>query len=171
MHIPSNLLAPVILLTVGWLIAGCRIHSNEPSLCLTHEQAQQACEGKRRKQPAPNWDKLYHLQGVYCYDYERPDNELDSGSPNLMILLPQYAGKYHYGVTVITVFQDHFLEDPEMECALNLELRDNTLLTQDNRYTLTFKHDSTGKVTGLIKKYKGDPTEYHFRKCIGHHDF
>lgn len=171
MHTPSTLLAPVILLTVGWLITGCRTPAAEPALRLTHEQSQQVCEAKRREQPAPDWDKLYQLQGVYCYDYERPDNGLDSGSPHLMILLPQYAGKYHYGVTVIEIFQDHYLEDPEMECALNLELRNNTLLSQDNQYTLTFKHDSTGKVTGVIKKYKDDPTEYHFRKSIGHRDF
>lgn len=138
---------------------------------LTHEMSQLTCESARRELPSPGWDALYELQGVYCFDFEKPDDGLDSGSPNIMILLPQYAGKHYYGVTIVRVFQGHHMEDPEIECLLNTELRGDCLYAPDNRYVLRFKRDAAGKIVGFIKKYRDDETEYHFRRKIGHADF
>lgn len=164
----SSLICRFLLL--AFLPVGCQ--SPLPTgFCLTHEMSQLACESARRELPSPGWDTLYDLQGVYCFDFEKPDDGLDSGTPNIMILLPQYAGKHYYGVTTVRVFQDHHMEDPEIECLLNTELRGDCLYAPDNRYVLRFKRDAAGKIVGFIKKYRDDETEYHFRREIGHSDF
>ena len=92
------------------LVAGaCVSCSPQPMIELPDNLAEQACENTKREQPCPSWDEMFEIQGVYSFDYITPDDELDHGTPDILVLTPQAQGEYQYGVTIFRIFQGHHL--------------------------------------------------------------
>lgn len=153
-----------------------------PVIELSYNMAAQACEKSEREFPCPSWDELYEIQGVYSFDFITPDDELDHGTPDIMILTPQAHGKYRYGVTIFHICQGHHLDDPEMTCHLNCELKNgvitlperaaDNLIGKKGPYSISFKRDEQNHIRGLIVKDANvADVEIHYRKNMGHCDF
>lgn len=175
---------PRILATIALCLAaaGLSCCSSSPMIELSSSIASQACENTKRELPCPPWDEMYEIQGVYSFDFVTPDDELDHGTPDVLILTPQAHGEYRYGVTIFHIFQGHNLDDPEMTCHLNCELKNGVVtvpeLPADNvigkkgPYSISFKRDEQNHIIGLIvKETNASEEETHYRKNIGHQDF
>ena len=156
--------------------------STSPMIELSCSIASQACENTKRELPCPPWDEMYEIQGVYSFEFVTPDDELDHGTPDVLVLTPQAHGEYRYGVTIFHIFQGHHLDDPEMTCQLNCELEKGVItvpeLPADNvigkqgPYSISFKRDEQNHIIGLIvKEANASEEETHYRKNIGHRDF
>ena len=175
---------PRILATIALCLAavGLSCCSSSPMIELSSSIASQACENTKRELPCPPWDEMYEIQGVYSFDFVTPDDELDHGTPDVLVLTPQAHGEYLYGVTIFHIFQGHNLDDPEMTCHLNCELK-NRVVTVPERpadnvigkkgpYGISFKRDEQNHIIGLIvKETNASEEETHYRKNIGHRDF
>lgn len=153
-----------------------------PMIDLSSSMAAHACENTKLELPCPPWNELYEIQGVYSFDYVTPDDELDHGTPDVLVLTPQTHGEYRYGVTIFHISQGHHLADPEMTCHLACELNNgvitvperasDTLTGKKGPYSLSFKRDAQNHIIGLIVKDANIPgEEIHYRKNIGHRDF
>lgn len=165
------------------LAAGiCVSCSSAPMIELTDTMSAQVCNSTKRETPCPPWDELYEIQGVYSFDFISPDDELDHGTPSILVLPPQAESEYHYGITIFRIFQGHHLQSPEMSCHLNCELRNgvvivpecpaDTRLGKKGPYCLSFKRDAQNRIIGLIVKDENIPDEeIHFRKNLGSRDF
>ena len=173
-----------ILATTALCLAavGLSCCSTSPMIALPSSIASQACENTERELPCPPWDEMYEIQGVYSFDFVTPDDELDHGTPDVLILTPQAHGEHLYGVTIFHIFQGHHLDDPEMTCHLNCELEKGVItvpeLPADNvigkqgPYSISFKRDEQNHIIGLIvKEANASEEETHYRKNIGHRDF
>ena len=156
--------------------------STSPMIELSRSIASQACENTKRELPCPPWDELYEIQGVYSFDFVTPDDGLDHGTPDVLVLTPQAHGEYRYGVTIFHILQGHHLDDPEMTCHLNCELKNgvitvperpyDNLIGKIDPYSISFKRDEQNHIIGLIVKEAGaTEEETHYRKNIGHRDF
>ncbi len=175
---------PRILTTTALCLAAmaCMSCTSQPIIELSSRMAAQACENTERDLPCPPWNELYEIQGVYSFDFITPDDELDHGSPDVLVLTPQAHGEHQYGVTIFHIFQGHNLDDPEMTCHLNCELK-NGVITLPERpadnvigkkspHSISFKRDEQNHVIGLIMKdANASEEETHYRKDIGHRDF
>ena len=175
---------PRILTTTGICLAavgvcGC---TTAPMIELSNGTAAQACQNTERELPCPSWDEMYEIQGVYSFDFISPDDELDHGTPDVLILTPQAHGEYRYGVTIFHIFQGHNLDDPEMTCHLNCELKNGVITVPERSadnvagkkapYSISFKRDAQNHIIGLIVKDENiADEETHYRKNIGHRDF
>ena len=176
---------PRILATTALCLAAMGLNScsSSPMIELSSSIASQACENTKRELPCPPWDEMYEIQGVYSFDFVTPDGELDHGTPDVLVLTPQAHGEYRYGVTIFHIFQGHNLDDPEMTCHLNCELKKNGLVTVPERpadnvigkkgpYSISFKRNEQNHIIGLIvKETNASEEETHYRKNIGHRDF
>ena len=173
-----------ILTTTALCLAAMGVNScsTSPMIELSRSIASQACENTKRELPCPSWDELYEIQGVYSFDFITPDDGLDHGTPNVLILTPQTHGEHLYGVTIFHIFQDHHLDDPEMTCHLNCELKNgvitvperpyDNLIGKQGPYSISFKRDEQNHIIGLIVKDANvADEETHYRKNIGHRDF
>ena len=174
-----RILATTALCLAAVGVSSCSI---SPVIELSSSTAAQACQNAEREFPCPSWDEMYEIQGVYSFDFTTPDDELDHGTPNILILTPQAHGEYRYGVTIFHIFQGHNLDDPEMTCHLNCELKNDVITVSEQAadnvagkegpYCISFKRDSQNHIIGLIVKDKNiADEETHYRKNIGHRDF